>query len=174
MFADNTARKTTESAKPPAGAIAPKTGSAPATEAAITIESRFGTIEIAPESRVSLPNGLLGFGEFHDFGLASLPDGRHPQFRILQCLDAAELSFLVAPLNMESGAISESDLNEACTTLEISRERLAILLIVTVRRDDAGAHVSVNMRAPLFIDTARNIGRQYVMPNNKYSIRHAL
>jgi flagellar assembly factor FliW len=138
------------------------------------IESRFGTIEVTPEARLHLPNGLLGFAEFHDFGLAMLPGGRHPQFRVLQSLTAQELAFLVAPLNMESCAIEDDDLNEACATLGIGRDRLGVLLIVTVRRDEDGAHVSVNMRAPLFVDTARNIARQYVMPNNKYSIRHTL
>lgn len=171
MLANTTARQTDP---------APKT----ATEVAETerdaknesqvIESRFGTIEITPESIITLPNGLLGFAEFHEFGLASLPEGRHPQFRVLQCLNSAELAFLVAPLNMDSGAIEKNDLSEACTTLGITIDRLAILLIVTVRRDENGAQVSVNMRAPLFVDTARNIARQYVMPSNKYSIRHTL
>ena len=45
---------------------------------------------------------------------------------------------------------------------------------IHVRRDEDGAHVSVNMRAPLFVDMRRRTGRQYVLPNNKYSIRHAL
>lgn len=166
MFADSTARQAAEKS---AAAPAPADAAGP-----VSIESRFGTIEIGPEQHLTLPHGLLGFAEFHDFGLAALPNGRHPQFRVLQCLSTPELSFLVAPLNMDSGAIDESDLKEACATLGISRERLGILLIVTVRRDDDGAHVSVNMRAPLFVDTARNTARQYVMPNNKYSIRHAL
>lgn len=165
MYADNTLR--TAEKKPLASVSA---GDAEA----FILESRFGTLEIMPENRLELPHGLLGFAEFHDFALATLPDGRHPQFRVLQCLSTPELSFLVAPLNIESGAIDETDLKESCATLGITRERLAILLIVTVRRNEDGAHVSVNMRAPLFVDTSRSTARQYVMPNNKYSIRHAL
>jgi flagellar assembly factor FliW len=163
MIADNTARKQDAS-------FAEETASAPAR----TIESRFGTLEIAADAHVTLPNGLLGFAEFHDFGIAALPEGRHPQFRVLQSLTTEDLAFLVAPLNMDSGAIEEADLSEACTTLGIERNKLAIMLIVTVRRDENGAQVSVNMRAPLFIDTGRMVGRQYVMPNNRYSIRHVL
>lgn len=165
MFADNTARKPLA---PTAAAVGNKDA------AVCVIETRFGTIEFPPESRVTLPNGLLGFAEFHDFALAPLPNGRHPQFRVLQCLTSPDLAFLVAPLNMDSGAIETADISEACETLGINRDRLAVMLIVTVRRDENGAQVSVNMRAPVFIDTARMIGRQYVMPNNRYSIRHVL
>jgi flagellar assembly factor FliW len=43
-----------------------------------------------------------------------------------------------------------------------------------VRRDDAGTHVSVNLRAPLFVDTRNHVARQYVMPNSKYPVRHSL
>jgi flagellar assembly factor FliW len=168
MLAENTVRKPASVVKsaPPA--------EAPAKPDIRIIESRFGTIEIGADAMINLPNGLLGFSDFHEFGLAALPDGRHPQFRVLQCLTASDLAFLVVPLNMEGCAIDAADIAEACATLGISRERLAVLLIVTVRRDENGAHVSLNMRAPLFVDTARMIGRQYVMPNNKYSIRHAL
>lgn len=168
MFADNTARKPTAPAAP-----APRPAETAAPGARI-IESRFGTIEIAADAHISLPNGLLGFSEFHEFGIAALPNGRHPQFRVLQCLTTADLAFLVAPLNMDAGAIEDSDIDEACTTLGIKRDRLMIMLIVTVRRDDSGAQISVNMRAPVFIDTAQMIGRQYVLPNNRYSIRHVL
>ena len=87
---------------------------------------------------------------------------------------APDLAFLVAPMNMESGAIDDADLTEASETLGIPRKSLAVLLIVTVRRDDAGAHVSVNMRAPVFVDIERRTARQYVLPNGKYSIRQGL
>lgn len=168
MFADNAARK------PTAPAMATPQAGEKGMSGSRIIESRFGTIEIAPDAHISLPNGLLGFSEFHEFGIAALPNGRHPQFRVLQCLTTEDLAFLVAPLNIDSGAIEESDINEACTMLSISRDRLMIMLIVTVRRDDTGAQISVNMRAPVFIDTAQMIGRQYVLPNNRYSIRHVL
>ncbi len=162
MFAENTVRKPVDNVPE-----APKTGIR-------IVESRFGSLEIADDAHITLPNGLLGFSEFHDFALAMLPNGRHPQFRVLQSLTTEDLAFLVAPLNIDSGAIDDADLSDACATLGIARETLTILLIVTVRRDEAGAQVSVNLRAPVFIDSTRMVGRQYVLPNNRYSIRHVL
>jgi flagellar assembly factor FliW len=168
MLSSNTAR----AASPTPPVVSP-TVQAQA-EPQLVVESRFGTIVVDGESRVTFPQGLLGFSDFHTFGLATLPDGKHPQFRVLQSLEDASLAFLVAPLNIESGAISAEDLTEACTTLSIVREDLAVLLIVTVRREGNAAQVSVNLRAPVFVDSRRHVARQYVLPNARYAIRHPL
>jgi flagellar assembly factor FliW len=140
----------------------------------LVIESRFGTLTVRPHASLLFPQGLLGFNDFRDFALADLPDGKQPQFKALQCLTDANLSFLVAPLPADSTAIDADDIHEACNSLSITPEDLAIVLIVTVRRDDDGAHVSVNLRAPVLIDTRHRVARQYVLPNNKYQIRHKL
>jgi len=138
------------------------------------IDSRFGTLTIEVDNIIKLPNGLLGFGDHHDFGLAPLPNGQHPHFQVLQSLEEPELAFLVAPLNLASDTIDERDLEEACGNLGIDRQSLGVLLIVTVRRNKESAEISVNLRAPVFVDASRHVARQYVLPNNKYSIRHAI
>lgn len=140
----------------------------------LVFESRFGTLTLHPRAAIFFPQGLLGFADFRDFVIADLPDGKNPQFKALQCLTDPNLAFLVAPLPSDSPAIDGNDVEEACHTLSIAREDLAIVLIVTVRRDDDGAHVSVNLRAPVMIDTRQRTARQYVLPNNKYEIRHRL
>jgi flagellar assembly factor FliW len=165
MLSANTA--TAAKAPPPAQPTIPD-------EAPIAVDSRFGTIVISSAARVTFPQGLLGFSDYHLFGVAPLPEGKHPQFRVLQSLEAAELAFLVAPLNLDSGAIAAEDIDEACRTLAVPRDDLLVLLIVTVRREGESAQVSVNLRAPLFIDARRGIARQYVMPNTRYAIRHPL
>ena len=138
------------------------------------IESRFGHLAFRGENAITLPQGVLGFSGYHDFCIANLPDGKHPQFKVLQCLTEPDVAFLVVPFNIDSEAIEEADLDEACEALSIERQDLMMFLIVTVRREGDGASVSVNLRAPLFIDRGKSTGRQYVMPNNKYSIRHGL
>lgn len=138
------------------------------------IESRFGMLTIPPQASLLFPQGLLGFGDCRDFALADLPDGKQPQFKALQCLTDPSLAFLVAPLPIDNGVIDSVDMEEACASLSIAADDLAVVLIVTVRRDDAGVHVSVNLRAPILIDVRRRVARQYVLPNNKYEIRHKL
>jgi flagellar assembly factor FliW len=165
MLSANTAREV-----PPR----PPVAAASSSEAPLVVESRFGTIVISSAARLSFPQGLLGFSDYHSFGIAPLPEGKHPQFRVLQCLDEPELAFLVAPFNLDSGAIATEDIKDACDTLAIPREDLLMLLIVTVRREGATVQVSVNLRAPVFVDCRRGMARQYVMPNARYAIRHPL
>ena len=138
------------------------------------IVSRFGELEILPENMVTLPQGLFGFSDYHEFGLATLPADKHPQFKALQCMTEPDLTFLVVPFNIESSAIDDADIDEACAALNIGIEELAIFLIVTVRRNHSEVQVSVNLRAPIFIDIVRHLGRQYVLADDKYSIRHVL
>lgn len=140
----------------------------------LVVESRFGTLTIGDNATLAMPQGLLGFGDYHDFALAELPEGKYPQFRVLQCLSDQNLAFLVAPLSADNQAIDPGDIAEACRTLGIAVPDLALLLIVTVRRDESGAHVSVNLRAPVFVDTRNHVARQYVMSNSKYPVRHSL
>ena len=163
MPANTTLRET--AVEPPTPAVDVQT---------LMIESRFGLLTIQPNATLMFPQGLLGFGDCRDFALAELPDGKQPQFKALQCLSDPSLAFLVAPLPSDTSAIDSVDVEEACLNLDIAAADLAIVLIVTVRRDDAGAHVSVNLRAPILIDTNRRIARQYVLPNSKYEIRHKL
>ncbi|MGE5537904.1 MAG: flagellar assembly protein FliW [Gemmatimonas sp.] len=165
MLSTNTARAASGTPPVPAAAGA---------EPPLVVESRFGTIVVAADARITFPQGLLGFSDFHAFGLAPLPEGKHPQFRVLQSLEDASLAFLVAPLSLDSGALAAEDVAEACATLGIAREDLAVLLIVTVRREGASAQVSVNLRAPVFVDSRRRAARQYVLPNARYAIRHPL
>jgi flagellar assembly factor FliW len=48
------------------------------------------------------------------------------------------------------------------------------MLIATFRRMGNSFETSVNMRAPLFIDTANRLAWQYILPNDRYEVRHTL
>ncbi len=50
----------------------------------------------------------------------------------------------------------------------------AFLLIVTVRSEGGKRSMTVNLRAPIAIDTGRRAARQCVLSNNAYSVRHPL
>ncbi len=170
MYQDNTQHQTGSGA---AASAVPAAKRAPGDHRLI-IESRFGTLAIAPENGVKFPEGLLGFGELHGYAVADLPDQRYPQLKVLQCLDDHQLSFLVLPLEPEAGIILRGDIAQACDALSIEVGDLAILLIVTVRKTSEGVTVSANLRAPLMIDSISRTGAQYVIPNDRYPVRYAL
>ena len=140
----------------------------------LPIETRYGRIEVSCDAIIGMPNGILGFAGHSSFALIDLPDGRLGQFRLLQSLQDPDLSFLVMPLDPGSGAIDRADLDEARRAAGAAAEDAAFLLIVTLRKEKDGIRVTANLRAPIVLDKARRIAGQYVLSNNRYSIRHAL
>ena len=105
---------------------------------------------------------------------AELPTPGVSQFKLLQSLVEPTLSFVVAPFNIECDAIDADDLDGACRSLSITPENLAMLLIVATRKIGPETQISVNMRAPIFIDTLSRTGWQFVLPSDRYPIRHVI
>lgn len=139
-----------------------------------TIETRFGEIEFDGDNAVHLPRGLLGYAEYSDFCIVDLPDRRLEPFKLLQSLTEPGLSFVVAPMNADSGIIEDGDLATAAEALSIERENMVALLVVSTRKIGGKVQVSVNMRAPIFIDIKNQTGWQFVLSSSRYSIRHVL
>jgi flagellar assembly factor FliW len=136
------------------------------------IESRFGKIKINRANAVFFPRGIIGFPENLDFCLADFPNPKMEQFKVLQCLNDKELSFVVLPLERTNHLVETADIDEACQLLGIETTHLAMLLIVSVHRKSDGINLSVNARAPIFVDAEQKLAAQFVLPNSKYQIRH--
>jgi flagellar assembly factor FliW len=135
--------------------------------------TRFGALAFDPDRIILFPRGLLGFADQHHYMLADIP-GNGAVFKLLQSIDDADLSFVVLPLDRSEGPIAGPDLVAAGAGLEIEEAALAVLAIVTLRADAARVDFTVNLRAPLLIDTGRRLGYQHVLANDAYSLRHPL
>jgi flagellar assembly factor FliW len=138
-----------------------------------TLGTRFGQVRIDGEREIAFPVGLLGFPGHRRYVLSGLPDRPGP-FKLLQAADDPDLGFLVLPLEREGGPIAGDDLEAACAQLAIDGEALAVLGVVTLRPETAGVVTTVNLKAPLLIDTARRRGWQVVLPSDGYDLRHPL
>ncbi len=143
-------------------------------EERVTLETRFGALEFGPENSIHLPVGLLGFSDYHEFGLADLPQAQLADFKLLQCLDDTSLSFIVTPLKIDDGRVAREDLEDAALSVGIPVEAAAFLLIVTLRQNDEDVSITVNLRAPVVVDVNRAIARQVVMANSSYPIQQPL
>ena len=140
----------------------------------VELETRFGVMSFERANAIFMPRGLLGYSEHHDFALANMPDPKLEQFKLLQCLSQPALSFIVAPANMESGIIDEADVQTACRSLGVAEGSVAVLLVVATRKIGAATQVSVNLRAPVILDLNNQTAWQYVLPNNRYPVRHVI
>ena len=164
MTSQNALAEATHSLEPPS-AVDPD---------AVTIETRFGAIDFQLQNAIRMPRGMLGFADYHSFGLANLPDPKLAHFKLFQCLDEPSLSFVVAPLIPGSGAIEPEDIETACETLSIDPANAVVLLVVSTRAIGATTQVSVNLRAPIVLDGASQIAHQHVLMNNRYPVRQVI
>ena len=137
------------------------------------IQTRFGAVELDPERIVTFPAGPLGFADRCRFILVDAPDPRS-MLKLLQCLDDPELAFLVMPLEPDGGPVSADDLLAACQSRGLDWASLAVLGIVTARLEPEGTRFTVNLKAPLLIDTNRRAGCQHVLASDRYRIREPL
>jgi flagellar assembly factor FliW len=145
----------------------------PAASEAPPLLTRFGALAVDPDRIILFPRGLLGFADHHHYMLADIP-GNDAVFKLLQSIDDVDLSFVVLPLDRSEGPIAGPDLVAARAALAIDDAALAVLAIVTLRADTTRVDFTVNLRAPLLIDTARRLGYQHVLANDAYSLRHPL
>lgn len=140
----------------------------------IMVETRMGPVAVHPNAVIEMPQGPLGFARHTRFALADLPNPDHARFKLLQSMDDPAVSFVVAPVEAEGGPIARSDLDEACLAVGMAPANLLVLLIVTVRKDPTGISLTANLRAPVIIDVLKRIGRQVVLVNPNYAVRHPL
>ncbi len=164
------ARSAVKSMFPPIMAAAP----APGVDPSVAVDTRFGRIEFDRNQAITFPKGIPGFKEYQEFGLTLLPNNPDSGMLLLQSLQPTDLSFIVLAYDADGGHIESADIDAARTHLGIAPDDLAIMLIATVHKRTDGFELSVNLRAPLFLDTANRLGWQFIMSSDKYEVRHML
>lgn len=137
------------------------------------IATPFGTVAVDDAGILDVPGGILGFETLHAFALAPVPNPRLDRFMVLQSLDDPTVSFIVLPMG-DDGPIEAADREEAGAMLGAAAADTAFLLIVTVRVEGGKRTMTVNLRAPIAVDTRTRRARQCVLSNNAYSVRHPL
>ena len=142
--------------------------------ATTSIKSRFGDVIVDASKVLSFPRGLLGMPDKSGFVLANFPSPKMEQFKLLQSVDDAALSFITLPIEMQNPIINSKDITQACLDMQIDEKNLALLLIVSVHRTPDQVKLSVNARAPLLVDAERREGVQHVFNSDEYKVQHML
>jgi flagellar assembly factor FliW len=137
------------------------------------IPTRFGDLVADPEKIIRFERGLYGFEHQRNFFLAQVP-GWPDFFQLLQAIDDPSLGLIVMPLDGDDGPIQPADFKNACATLGYDPEVTTAIGIVTMREDHNSQVFTVNLKAPLLIDSRQRAGRQHVFAGEHYPLRHPL
>lgn len=132
---------------------------------------RFGAITVSETEIISIPSGILGFPEISRFCLVD--PGDDTLILWLQSLDKPELAFPVLEPKIfkpdYTARLSAAELRD----LKLSNiNQSAVFSILTIPSDVA--QMTANLKAPLVINLKDQIGRQVVLQENEYSVRHLM
>lgn len=132
--------------------------------------SSVAEIDIAKTLRVQLPLGLLGFERIKNYSLITKPD--QEPFQWLSVPEGEDLAFLVVPpcFVMPDYAPDLSD--EDVDFLEIRNPNDALVLNIVTLKPDGSA--TVNLKGPIVINRHTMIGKQVVLNQSAYPIKHPI
>jgi len=137
----------------------------------MNIQTAFlGEVNIEESQILRFDHGLPGFEEENKFTIIPLEESSI--YQVLQSVQTPQIAFItVNPFVFTNYSF---DLDESTVhTLEIkSEEDVAILSIVTVK--EPFSESTLNLKAPIIINTKSNKAKQTILENSEFPLRHPI
>lgn len=131
----------------------------------------FGNLEIPDNKVVTFREGLPGFPQIRRFAVIEM-EALQP-FRYLQSLDEPPISlFIINPFLIDPGyefRLTESDMEDVNCT---NSAELAVYVVATIPENPGDA--TLNLMAPIVINDRDRCGKQVILHESKYSVKHPL
>lgn len=130
-----------------------------------------GEIEINPQDIINFEHGLPGFEYEKAFVL--LPIEENSVFQILQSIQTEDLAFIItSPYTVTTNY--NFDLDEATVhALDIQNvNEVAVFTIVSLK--DTLAQSTVNLKAPIVLNTTNGKAKQVILDSEEFEIRHQI
>lgn len=136
------------------------------------LETRFGVIEVDEKDIIHFPAGIPGFPDVKKYIL--LEHNEQRVFHILQGVDDPAVAFvLVDPRTFVSDYTVEVPRDEVEELQLESEDETTLFAIVTVPPGNPRG-MTANLQAPVVVNSRARIGRQLILVDSSYSIRHPL
>jgi flagellar assembly factor FliW len=132
--------------------------------------TRFGNIEFDENELVTFSEGLIGFPTLNHFIV--IPHKPDSPFHWLQSVEEPGLAFLTVDptglVNNYSPTISDGDAKSIALT---NPEQAAVLVTASIPNGDP-SKMTVNLVAPIVVNTQTRKGKQVVLEGEAYTIRY--
>ncbi len=130
----------------------------------------FGEIDVDREKILFFEEGIPGFENVKQFILLDTDDAESP-FKWLQSVDSPELAFAVVnPFMILRSYDFEIDDNTV-EALEIEKPEDVLVYSIVVVPEDV-SKMTMNLKAPVLINSRNRKGMQVVLDTDKYGVRH--
>lgn len=129
----------------------------------------FGELEIEEEKEIYFKNGILGFEKIKRYII--LENKRHAPFKWLQAVTDPDIAFVIIEpaffIERYAPDLRQEDLNEL--KLKDKKEACFYAIVVVPKNVE---EMTANLKAPIVINYKDRLGKQVVLEDNSYSIRH--
>ena len=123
------------------------------------------------ETVIHFEEGLIGFADHKRFIL--LENEYLAPFRLLQAEDAPDIGFLVLEPTIRVAEYCSMVPRREWDALEV-KEPADGLAFVTVILGSSAATSTANFQAPILVNCKKMIGRQVILTDSDFSVRHPL
>ena len=131
----------------------------------------FGEIEVSEEKIFFFSEGIPGFPQVRRFAI--LESAEHAPFRYLQSLGSPPIALLIInPFLLHPGYechVADRDMQDLQTDRP---EDISVYAVATIPEDPTEA--TINLMAPILINEKNRCGKQVILLDSQYSVRHPL
>ncbi len=131
----------------------------------------FGDLEIQEEKIISFKEGLPGFPQIRRFTILEYEEWK--PFQYLQALDNPPIALLIInPFLVDKGYhfdLTPSDMEEIQSP---SPENVSVFAVATVPEEAEKA--TLNLMAPILVNETNRLGKQVILHESGYSVKHPL
>ncbi len=131
----------------------------------------FGSLEVPEDKIITFKEGLPGFPQIHRFAVLELEELK--PFQYLQALGDPPISlFIINPFIVDPSyefRLSDSDMEDVNST---NSTELAVYAVATIPENPGEA--TLNLMAPIVINEKGQCGKQVILHESKYSVKHPL
>lgn len=133
--------------------------------------TRFGEIEVIENSIINFPYGLIGNENLKQFYIFNKEEGTY--FWWLQSIEKPETAFLLAePQTIVSDYNPEITQEEMEAVGATNKNEIELNVILTIPEDPR--ETTVNLLAPILLNTTKKLAKQIVVKDNRYSVNYPI
>ena len=130
-----------------------------------------GILDVPEDKVLSFKEGLPGFPQIHRFAVLEMENLK--PFQYLQSLDDPPITlFIINPFIVDPTyefRLTDSDMEDVRSN---NSTELAVYAVATIPEDPNKA--TLNLMAPIVINEKERCGKQVILHESKYSVKHPL
>lgn len=132
---------------------------------------RFGELEVNADEAIHFPEGILGFPDLRRYCLVDTGDDTLIMW--LQSLDEPAIAFpVLEPKIFKSDYVAKLSAQELQALKLENIAQSIVLTILTIQKDVT--QMTANLKAPIVINLRDQVGRQVVLQENEYVLKHPM